>query len=522
MHKKILSIKINNMNKIIVNNNILLFLNISDFNIITKNELIKIKNVYEKTYNKCIIYNYYDLKNNKEVIKDSINKMKFKNQTKIHARKCKIKLIDNKIKNIFLNKYHIQGTDKSQIFYGAYNDNELISIMTFNTSSKFISGLGENDYELSRFVVKSNLIITGIFNKLIKQFINDYNPSKIISFADLNTSNKNNNIYMKNGFILNKIIRPDFKYYSEIDDKIYHKFTFGTKYDNNKLIDETLKNERKKQLTKVWNCGKLKYELFINDKNQLIFGFIYIILNKINNKVYVGQTTRNIQKRIYEYKSAFNLKNHNNPHLYNSFNKYGWDNFEFKIIDTAISIEELNEKEIKHINKFDSTNKELGYNIESGGCNAIPTIETIEKMSRSHLGIKQTNCWINKRIAKAGTLEAKKYGRIITNGEKQELSLKSPKYWKGKIRNEETKRKISKTKKANGLSKKQKEVICKTVYKINMLTNKKIEFQSTAKASLNEKVNQSTVSRWCKKNKIINNYMWTYDKSILFLQKQSI
>jgi len=252
-------------------------------------------------------------------------------------------------------------------------------------------------------------------------------------------------------------------------------------------------------------------------RNQDIIGIIYIIINKINNKKYIGQTIRALNDRINDYKRGFG-----NNYLNNSFKKYGWNNFEFKIIDTAQTIEELNSKEIKYIIKYKTDNKELGYNIESGGCNAIPTIETIKKMSRSHLGIKQTNCWINKRIAKAGTLEAKKYGRIITNGEKQELSLKSPKYWKGKIRNEETKRKISKTKKANGLSKKQKEVICKTVYKINMLTNKKIEFQSTAKASLNEKVNQSTVSRWCKKNKIINNYMWTYDKSILFLQKQSI
>ena len=500
------------MNKIIVNNNILLFLNISDFNIITKNELIKIKNVYEKTYNKCIIYNYYDLKNNKEVIKDSINKMKFKNQTKIHARKCKIKLIDNKIKNIFLNKYHIQGTDKSQIFYGAYNDNELISIMTFNTSSKFISGLGENDYELSRFVVKSNLIITGIFNKLIKQFINDYNPSKIISFADLNTSNKNNNIYMKNGFILNKIIRPDFKYYSEIDDKIYHKFTFGTKYDNNKLIDETLKNERKKQLTKVWNCGKLKYELFINDKNQLIFGFIYIILNKINNKVYVGQTTRNIQKRIYEYKSAFNLKNHNNPHLYNSFNKYGWDNFEFKIIDTAISIEELNEKEIKHINKFDSTNKKLGYNIELGGNNAIPNEETRQKMSNSHLSIKQTQHWINRRISLAGSDDAKKYGKIKTDKEKKYLSENSPKYWEGKTRDIETRKKISNTKKKNGMSDKTKAAICNTVYQYNLNNELVNELESTMITAKMIGVNQSTISRWCKANKIMKGFKWSYIK----------
>jgi len=500
------------MKKIIINKNIILFLTIPDFNNITKNDLLIIKKNYEKTYNKCIIYNYYDLINNKKNIRDCIYKMKFINQTNIHARKCQIKLIDNTIKNIFLNEYHIQGTDKSQIFYGAFYNENLVSIITFNTSSKFISGLGENDYELSRFAVKSNLIITGIFNKLLKQFISDYKPTKIISFADLNTSNKNDNIYLKSGFMLNKIIRPDYKYYSKLDDKIYHKFTFGTKYDKNISINDIDKINRKKQLIKVWNCGKLKYELFINENNQKIFGFIYKIQNKINNKLYIGQTTRNIQKRIYEYKSAFNLKNHNNPHLYNSFNKYGWDNFEFTIIDTAQTMVELNSKEINYIKLYNSNNKQFGYNIELGGCNAIPNEETRQKMSYSHSGIKQSDSWINKRISKAGTNEAKKYGKIKTDDEKLELSLKSPKYWEGKVRDEETKRKISETKKINGFSEKQKQVICKRVYKINIITNKIIEFESTTNASEFEKVNQSTVSRWCSKNKIINEFMWTYNK----------
>jgi group I intron endonuclease len=498
------------MKKIIINNNVILFLNISDFTTITKNDLLKIKNEYENEYDKCFIYNYYDLKNNKLKIKDQINKIKHYNQTTVHARKCRIRLVDNNIKNEFLNNHHIQGTDKSQIFYGAYYDETLISIITFNTSNKFISGLNENDYELSRFAVKSNLIINGIFNKLLKRFIDDYKPSKIVSFADLNTSNKNNNIYIKSGFKLNKIIRPDYKYYSEIDDKIYHKFTFGTKYDKNVSVGDIHEMNRKKNLIKVWNCGKLKYELFINENNEKVFGFIYQIKNVINNKKYIGQTTRNIQKRIYEYKSAFNLKNHNNPHLFNSFNKYGWDNFEFSVIDSAQTMEELNSKEIKYIIKYDTTNKNLGYNIESGGNNAIPNIETRQKMLESHSGIKQTQNWINKRVAKAGSDEAKKYGRAKTEEEKQELSLKSPKYWEGKTRTEETKRKISETKKQNGLSDKQKLKLQKTVYAKTLDGNFTKTYESTKHASLIENVNQSTISRWCSNNKVVNNFMWSY------------
>ena len=241
-------------------------------------------------------------------------------------------------------------------------------------------------------------------------------------------------------------------------------------------------------------------------RNNEISGIIYLITNNINNKKYVGQTIRSFHDRIREYKKGFS-----NGYLNNAFNKYGWDNFEFSIIDTATSLKELNEKEIKYIQQYKSNQKEFGYNIESGGGNAIPNTETLEKMSRSHIGIKQTNNWVNKRIAKAGSEDAKKYGKSKTEEEKKILSENSTKFWLGKNRNEETKRKISETKKEQGLSDKQKEVLCKKVYKINSFNNELIsEFDSTAHASIVEGVNQSTISRWCSKDKIVKNFQWSY------------
>ena len=241
-------------------------------------------------------------------------------------------------------------------------------------------------------------------------------------------------------------------------------------------------------------------------RNVKTIGIIYQIRNKINNKKYIGQTIRTLIARIDDYKRGFG-----NGYINNAFNKYGWDNFEFTIIDSASSIDELNNKEIYYINKHKTNNCDFGYNIELGGNNKIPTIETLEKMSRSHLGIKQTNEWINKRIATAGTEEAKKYGRNKTDDEKKLLSEKSPKYWLGKSRDDKTKEKISKTKKEKGLSNKQKKILFKKVYVRNPKTNEVIEtYESTVHASNVVGVNQSTVSRWCKNEKIIKNKLWTY------------
>ena len=192
--------------------------------------------------------------------------------------------------------------------------------------------------------------------------------------------------------------------------------------------------------------------------NKIIYGFIYMIKNKTNNKIYIGQTTRCLNKRIWEYKGAYNNNKFHNQHLSNAFYKYGWDNFEFSIVDTAITIDELNQKEIHYIQEYKSNDRDLGYNIELGGNNAIPSIETLEKMSESHKGIIQNDKWIENRIAKAGSKDAKKYGKIKTEEEKKELSIKSPKFWRGKKRDEETKRKISETKRNQGLSNRQKEL----------------------------------------------------------------
>jgi group I intron endonuclease len=58
---------------------------------------------------------------------------------------------------------------------------------------------------------------------------------------------------------------------------------------------------------------------------------VYIIKNKINNKVYVG-STKNFNKREYTHKLMLLHGNHPNSYLQSAWNKYGTDNFEFQFI----------------------------------------------------------------------------------------------------------------------------------------------------------------------------------------------
>lgn len=91
---------------------------------------------------------------------------------------------------------------------------------------------------------------------------------------------------------------------------------------------------------------------------------IYKITNKINNKVYIGQS-KNISRRWREHKRHYKNKN-NSSVLYKAIRKYGLENFLFEIIELCDE-SKLDELEIKYIANYKSNNKNYGYNLTEGG-----------------------------------------------------------------------------------------------------------------------------------------------------------
>lgn len=112
---------------------------------------------------------------------------------------------------------------------------------------------------------------------------------------------------------------------------------------------------------------------------------IYKITNKKNGKIYIGQTVQVLEAR---WKAHLNHKF--NSAIKNAVLKHGKENFSIEQIDAASNIEELNEKEIYWIAKLESNDRNKGYNLNSGGKNAVPNEEVKEKMRRAHLGKKRT------------------------------------------------------------------------------------------------------------------------------------
>jgi group I intron endonuclease len=97
---------------------------------------------------------------------------------------------------------------------------------------------------------------------------------------------------------------------------------------------------------------------------------IYKATNKVNGKTYVGQTSRTLEIRMNDHKyGAFTKYKDRGIYFYHAIRKYGWDTFEWEIIDTAESLKELNEKEIQWISYYGSYLN--GYNMDIGGGNRI-------------------------------------------------------------------------------------------------------------------------------------------------------
>ena len=81
---------------------------------------------------------------------------------------------------------------------------------------------------------------------------------------------------------------------------------------------------------------------------------IYKILNKSNQKFYIGSTL-NLNRRWWEHKKFLKINIHCNKHLQNAYNKYGKDNFRFiveEILPDHFTEEQVLEIEQAYLDKF--------------------------------------------------------------------------------------------------------------------------------------------------------------------------
>ena len=166
---------------------------------------------------------------------------------------------------------------------------------------------------------------------------------------------------------------------------------------------------------------------------------IYVHVNKVNGKIYIGQTkSENLNRRWNTDGSGYKT----NTHFWNAIQKYGWDNFNHVVLIEDLSLEEANLIEEELIKKYNSTNPKKGYNLRFGGNNSSFSEETINKFKEIRKGTQRGE--LNNFYGKRHSEETKQKLR--------ENHLNRPAYFKGHKHSTDSKKKISESKKGIPLS----------------------------------------------------------------------
>lgn len=105
--------------------------------------------------------------------------------------------------------------------------------------------------------------------------------------------------------------------------------------------------------------------IFIDEQKFKNFSGIYCIRQISKELYYIGQTSMPFAKRFWNHRWKLNDNSHDNKHLQNSWNKYGENDFEFKVLYILKDGDDIDQIEIQYIEKYDSYKN--GFNMTTGG-----------------------------------------------------------------------------------------------------------------------------------------------------------
>lgn len=146
---------------------------------------------------------------------------------------------------------------------------------------------------------------------------------------------------------------------------------------------------------------------------------IYKVRNTVNGKVYVGQTSKSVDRRWWEHRCRARLGE--DKVLYNALRKYGEERFAVSVLCLCDSKEELDEMEYHYIKQFNSFKDLSGYNMTYGGEGAYGyrhSAGTRNRMSairvsKDLIGSRNANFGNHWSAEQRESLSVKNRGRLV-------------------------------------------------------------------------------------------------------------
>lgn len=189
-----------------------------------------------------------------EVVKSAIAAKLGLIKQSLGARKCEL-IVDCPELAQFIEQNHLQG-DSHGTRLGLTHNGQIVAAMVFKKNSR-LSG----DIELSRFCCKAGLRVSGAFSRLLRAYINQYRPSKIISFSDNRWSD--GTVYKNNGFRMDGNVPHSYSYV--VGKKRIHKSNYKLSELRKKglLIEGESEREctMRNGIFRIYDCGKIRWSL---------------------------------------------------------------------------------------------------------------------------------------------------------------------------------------------------------------------------------------------------------------------
>jgi hypothetical protein len=195
-----------------------------------------------------------------EQVKNFLKSVLNINTKKVYARKCVVKEVDTAAATSFLEHTHIQGKSRAEVYFGLYNNNELLGIMSGNIHHRKNN---KNDLILNRLSFKDEIQVIGGASKLFKaliQYAKTNGYEYIVSWSDNRWSE--GNVYGKLGFFLEEILLPDYSYVngpSRLSKQMNTKALLLKKGAIGNMDNTETELAHSLGYKKMWDCGKKRW-----------------------------------------------------------------------------------------------------------------------------------------------------------------------------------------------------------------------------------------------------------------------
>lgn len=189
-----------------------------------------------------------------DIVKSRIKNIIGLTTNKIYARNCVVQPIDRKLAKDFIDANHIQGYHGCSISYGLFNNDNLVSVMTFTSSN--ITRKLKNTWEISRFCSLLNTNVAGAAGKLFSRFVKDEQPDLVVSYADTRWSD--GNLYKQLGFTFEYQTPCNYWYVDKKNTKRIHRFNLRKRSDEPKDMTE-FELRMEQGYLKIYDYGSSKW-----------------------------------------------------------------------------------------------------------------------------------------------------------------------------------------------------------------------------------------------------------------------